>query len=1005
MADEQTDKSAATTEDTDDATSATNGGGEDLLGGLESLLEEEGSDFDLPDEDDLGEDDLQDLFAGDDEDGDDGDVSAAPTAADRTDSSRQNRRKERGERRRRDLEEYRNLEAHLQASPLSIEVDETRMTARVSRITADNTLEQITDLLKRENVTHGIDLEIIRGALTKASRGQNQFEVTVARGKPPRVLTPTRLKHHLPKDLITGKDETKTPFERLKLAIEGQYLEACKSWQGPVRIVRRGDLLSEIISAEVEPGTDVFGQSVELARVEDVTLAAGDNVSLSEDGTQALADLYGYAGLIGGMPTVISPVWLSTDHMEARFIYHAASQAPPVPTEEELHELLEMKWIEFGIMDRQLELICKRLTEKQALPVTVPIAQGTPEIQGEDAQIKYAFDPFELIKWNHLQSILNLKAPEAIEHALREIYESDEPQETDESGIRFKAVRPGEVVVEKLPATTGVPGQDIQGEEVVPDEGKDNPVEVGEGLDTAEDGLRCTASMFGFVALRWDIEVNVLSPLWVSPDRTAAYFLNLPQGLAPKYPSLEEMQAILEGLEITHGFNAERWTEIVAELEAGKRQRDYVILVAQGSPSEGGRDAEFEWAVQIDSNKPGKILDDGSIDFRDRNLTTVAKEGDLLGKLVPPKAGKPGMDIFSTELNPPAPLNIEVVTDSRIYAEPEEDGSMAFFCETGGGISSDSELKTVKGRRHMRINIGVYPISNIDGDVDYTTGNIDFNGDVVIGGSVQSQFSVKATGTITIGGYIEAGAYATAGKDILVQRGVVGTSTELVAGGDVMSKFIQEATVRAGGDVKVGSYIFNASVRAGGQVLVPGMGEGKSRALVGGLIWGAQGITARSIGSPYNASTRLVVGVDPDQVNRADQIRANMHSCEEKQRVLLKKLGVDRLDLDLIKQKLARCPSAKQKQAMLVAVKRIAKVAELERNQQEELEQIAELQRKLAIRTTVNVISDLFAGVEIRIGEQTELIREDTERCSYKLSIDDEEQKIVQDALKNTPRF
>ncbi|MDA0337787.1 MAG: FapA family protein, partial [bacterium] len=240
----------------------------------------------------------------------------------------------------------------------------------------------------------------------------------------------------------------------------------------------------------------------------------------------------------------------------------------------------------------------------------------------------------------------------------------------------------------------------------------------------------------------------------------------------------------------------------------------------------------------------------------------------------------------------------------------------------------------------------------------------------------------------------------TAGKDILNQRGVVGTSTELVAGGDIMSKFIQEATVRAGGDIKVGSYIFNASVRAGGEVQVPGMGEGKSRALVGGLVWGAKGITARSIGSPYNASTRLVVGVDPDQVNRADQIRANMHTCEGKQRVLLKKLGVDRLDLDLIKQKLARCPSAKQKQAMLVAVKRIAKIAELERNQKVELEEIAEFQRKLALRTTINVLTDMFAGVEIRIGEQTELIREDCERCSFKLVIADEVQKIQQDVLK-----
>ncbi|HJP30180.1 MAG TPA: hypothetical protein QGF95_06470 [Candidatus Latescibacteria bacterium] len=50
-------------------------------------------------------------------------------------------------------------------------------------------------------------------------------------------------------------------------------------------------------------------------------------------------------------------------------------------------------------------------------------------------------------------------------------------------------------------------------------------------------------------------------------------------------------------------------------------------------------------------------------------------------------------------------------------------------------------------------------------------------------------------------------------------------------------------------------------------------------------------------------------------------------------------------------------------------------------------------------------MSDMFAGVEIRIGEQTELVREDAERCSYKLIIDEDEQKIQQDPLKNTPRF
>ena len=989
MDDEKDPKQASSTEEENAGDDA------DLLGGLESLLDEESTGLDLGD-DDLSEDDLTDLF---DEDEETSEPESAKAARQTKDRGRP--RSARQDRRLRDQEEYQNLEAHLRATPLGLEISDDKMTATVSRITADNSLEEILDLIKREKIVNGIDHDAIRAALSKAATGQSQYEVTVARGDRPNVVTPTEIVHHLPEELITEKDAQKTDFERLKRLLDGEFLEACKNWEGPVKFVRKGDLISEIIPAEIEPGCDVFGGQVALENTATLSLEAGDNVTLSEDEMQATADLYGYAGLLFGQPTVVPPVWMSNDHMEARFVYHAPSSDPPVPSEEELLEILEMKWIEYGVMEKQLELITKRMEQKQALPVSVPIAQGTPEIHGEDAQIKYAFDPFELMKWNQLQSILSLKTAEEIDSSLHMLYEDDEE---DNSGIRFKAVRPDDVVAEKIPATSGLAGKDIQGEEVTPDEGNDVPLEFGEGLVVSDDGLKCTSQHFGFVGLKWDIEMNVFSPLFVSPNRVAVYFLNLPQSQNPRYPSVEHMQALMDQTEIVHGYNAERWAETLQELEAGTRT-EYLICVAQATPAQPGEDAQFEWAVQIEANQPGKIMEDGTIDFRDRNLNTVVSEGDMLGKLVPPKAGVPGKDVYGDVLQPPAPLNIEIVTDSRIYAEPEEDGRMAFFCESGGGIATDEEIKTVKGRTHKRINIGVYPISNIEGDVDYHTGNIDFNGDVVIGGSVQSQFSVKATGSVTIAGYIEAGAYVTAGKDLLCQRGVVGASTELVAGGDVMAKFIQESTVKASGDIRVGSYIFNASVRAGGEVVVPGMGEGKSRALVGGLIWGAKGISARSVGSPYNTSTRLVVGVDPDQVNRADQIRANMQACQQKQLKLLKKVGVDTLDLQLIKQKLAHCDSPKQKQAILMAVKRIAKIAELEQNQQQELEEIAEAQRKLSRQTNVNVIAELFAGVELRIGEQTDLIREDSEKVSFRLVTEEEEEKIQMDGLSGNVKL
>ena len=526
-------------------------------GGLEALLDEEGSGLDLGDGS-LDGDELADLFDGEDED------EAPAKAVRQSRSDRTGTRRSRQERKQRDKEEYRNLEAHLQSTPLGLQVSEDKMTVRVSRITVDNTAEEIVGLLKRQGITTGIDHEAIRSALTKANSGQNQFEVTVARGQRPKVLKPTHIVHHLQRELITDKDATKTPFERLKRLLEGEFLEACKSWRGPVKFVRKGDLVCELVDADIEPGHDVYGQDVNLASRDGVALVAGENTTVSEDGSKCTADLYGYAGLIGGLPTVASPIWMSSDHMEARFIFHTPSSTPPPLSEEDLQEILEMKWIEFGVMEKQLELIVKRLEEKQSLPVTVPIAQGAPEIPGEDAQIKYAFDPYELMKWNQLQSLLSLQAPEAIELALAEIYDGDE-----ESGIVFKAVRPGEVVAEKIPSTSGVTGTDIQGEEVAPSEGNDTPLEVGEGLVVGDDGLRASAEMFGYVSLRWDIEVNIFSPLWVAPDRTAAYFFNLPQGRSRRYPSVEDMQTLIDHAGIVNGYSAERWGRGIGGARSG----------------------------------------------------------------------------------------------------------------------------------------------------------------------------------------------------------------------------------------------------------------------------------------------------------------------------------------------------------------------------------------------------------------------------------------------------
>ena len=87
------------------------------------------------------------------------------------------------------------------------------------------------------------------------------------------------------------------------------------------------------------------------------------------------------------------------------------------------------------------------------------------------------------------------------------------------------------------------------------------------------------------------------------------------------------------------------------------------------------------------------------------------------------------------------------------------------------------------------------------------------------------------------------------------------------------------------------------------------------------------------------------------------------------------------------------------------SLKRIAKIAELEQHQLQELEEIAETQRKLSHKTNINVVSELFAGAELRIGEQTKLIREDQDKVTFHLVTEDDVEGIQMDTLSGNLRL
>ena len=171
--------------------------------------------------------------------------------------------------------------------------------------------------------------------------------------------------------------------------------------------------------------------------------------------------------------------------------------------------------------------------------------------------------------------------------------------------------------------------------------------------------------------------------------------------------------------------------------------------------------------------------------------------------------------------------------------------------------------------------INIVPVIEVKGDVDLSTGNIEFVGNVVVRGSVLSGFTVKADGNVEVSGTVNGGTVE--GKNVVIRMGIQGTSSGHVkANEDVVAKFIENATVFAKQDIIVSDVILHSSVSAGRKVIV----NGRRGMIAGGKVMAGEEINAKTVGTHMAISTELAVGVNPLVRDEYAQLRKEIKKVE-----------------------------------------------------------------------------------------------------------------------------
>ncbi len=398
----------------------------------------------------------------------------------------------------------------------------------------------------------------------------------------------------------------------------------------------------------------------------------------------------------------------------------------------------------------------------------------------------------------------------------------------------------------------------------------------------------------------------------ISKDRLEAYLTITFPPIGPEI-TIDDIMYNLYSRGIVFGIDKEKIKRIVQNKIYLERE-----IIAQGIEPIYGDDAQIVYEVDTEVSSEPLILEDGSVDFRQMNLLKTVEKDQLLAVKIPARKGVDGKDVMgnvidSTGKDRPLPKGK--------FTYQSEDG-LSLYAEVGGRIVREKDKLNVEN------------ILAITGDIDFSTGNIEFGGDIAISGDILTGFRVQSDGDIRVKGVIEGAEVISRKGSIIVGRGVVGQDkARLLAALDVKAEFINEALIEAGRDVEVGEYIMNSIISAGNEVrAIKGRGS-----IIGGKVYAEKSIEAKIVGSASNIKTDIKVGgkIEKDIYEKMLFLERD----EENLAKILKSTKKEIEFIEMLKKKLLNFPEKKQEDLnrLLIKLKKVEERLAQVRAQKEEL--------------------------------------------------------------------
>ena len=269
------------------------------------------------------------------------------------------------------------------------------------------------------------------------------------------------------------------------------------------------------------------------------------------------------------------------------------------------------------------------------------------------------------------------------------------------------------------------------------------------------------------------------------------------------------------------------------------------IKVASGTPQQQGTPGYYEYLFDTNFNRKPTIRPDGTADYMSIKTIETVQEGDVIATYHPAVQGSRGMSVRGQILEP----------------KPVRD--LPPLIGRGFDRSSDNLTYTAKIDGKIEVNQGkilVSPVHEVQGDVGIETGNIKFNGDVIVHGGVHDGAVIDAAGNVIIHGLIED-CDIHAGKDLFLLSGVKGNEKTIIdCKGSITAQFVEYAIITCSGNITA-DYFFKSKISCDGHIEL----NGNNASIIGGYVSAVQGVEANDIGNSFGTITNVSVGVDVER--------------------------------------------------------------------------------------------------------------------------------------------